>query len=103
MPPGNKFPNILGSTATAKDPRKSAVRTAKAFVPGNNIWFSRAAFDRMVADAIDEAINPDIRNSRRRMQHYAEEQGTAYWWAPGDRAPDRSPNFANALEEGPEQ
>lgn len=93
----------LVNTATAKDPRKSAVRTAKAFVPGNNIWFSRAAFDRMVADAIDEAINPDIRNSRRRMQRYAEEQGTAYWWAPGDRAPDRSPDFANALEEGPEQ
>ena len=91
------------NTAKAKDPRKSAVKTAKAFVPGNNLWYARTAFDRMVADTIDEAINPDIRNSRRRMQRYAEEQGTDYWWSPGSQTPSRAPDFANALEEGPEE
>jgi hypothetical protein len=91
------------NTASAKDPRKSVVRTAKGFVPGNNIWYSRTAFDRLVADRIDEAINPDIRNARRRQQRYADELGTDFWWSPGDRAPDRNPDFANALEEGPEQ
>lgn len=91
------------NTASAKDPRKSVVRTARQFVPGNNLWFARAAFDRLVADQIEEAVNPDVRNSRRRIQRYAEEQGTDYWWSPGDSAPDRAPDFANALAEGPEQ
>lgn len=91
------------NTALADDPRKRLVREAKGFVPGGNLWYARAAFDRMLADQIDEAINPDIRNARRRLDRYAAEQGTAYWWAPGDATPDRAPDFANALEEGPEE
>lgn len=89
--------------ARSDDPRKSLVREAKGFIPGNNLWYARAAFDRLMADQIDEAINPDIRNARKRLDRYAREQGTAYWWAPGDTAPERAPDFANALEEGPEQ
>lgn len=91
------------NTVTADDPRKRFVREAKGFIPGNNLWYARAAFDRMIADQIDEAINPDIRNARRRLDRYAREQGTAYWWAPGDTVPSRAPDLANALEEGPEQ
>lgn len=91
----------VNNVARAKDPRKSIVREAKGFVPGNNLWYTRQAFDRMVADQIEEAINPDIVNARRRIHRYAAEQGTAYWWAPGDELPGRTPDFANALEEGP--
>lgn len=91
------------NVVTADDPRKQLVKEAKGFIPGNNLWYARAAFDRLIADQIDEAINPDIRNARKRLDRYAREQGTAYWWAPGDTAPERAPDFANALEEGPEQ
>jgi hypothetical protein len=91
------------NVATAKDPRKRLVREAKGFIPGNNLWYTRAAFDRMLADQIEEAINPDLRNTRRRMHRFAAEQGTAYWWSPGDTLPDRNPDFANALEEGPQE
>ncbi len=91
------------NVVTADDPRKRLVREAKGFIPGNNLWYTRAAFDRMIADQIDEAINPDIRNARKRLDRYAREQGTAYWWAPGDATPDRAPDFANALEEGPSE
>lgn len=91
----------INNVARAKDPRKSIVREAKGFVPGNNIWYTRSAFDRMVADQIEEAINPDIVKARKRMHRYAAEQGTAYWWAPGDDLPGRDPDFANALAEGP--
>lgn len=91
------------NVATADDPRRKLVKEAKGFIPGNNLWYARAALDRMVADQIDEAINPDIRNARRRLDRYAAEQGTAYWWEPGDAVPERAPDFANALEEGPEE
>lgn len=93
----------IANVIKAKDPRKSVVREAKGFVPGNNLWYTRTAFDRMLADQIEEAINPDIRNARKRMHRYAAEQGTAYWWAPGDALPARNPDFANALEEGPSE
>ena len=91
------------NVAFADDPRRGLVKEAKGFIPGNNLWYARAAFDRMLADQIDEAVNPDIRNARKRLDRYAREQGTAYWWKPGDTAPGRAPDFANALEEGPEE
>ena len=93
----------LYNLATAEDPSKKLVKEAKGFVPGNNLWYARTAFDRLIADQIDEAINPDFRNARKRLDRYAREQGTAYWWAPGDTAPERNPDFANALEEGPQE
>lgn len=102
---GPTFSDVTGivSVARSEEPRKRLVREAKSFLPGNNLWYTRLAFDRLVADQIDEAINPDIRNARRRLDRYAREQGTAYWWEPGDTAPERAPDFANALEEGPEE
>lgn len=93
----------LYNLATADDPRTKLTRTVRGFVPGNNLWYARAAFDRMLADQIEEAINPDLRNARRRIERYAAEQGTAYWWGPGDRTPQRAPDFENALAEGPQE
>ena len=91
----------IANLARSEDPRKQLVRELKGLTPGNNIWYSRAAFDRILADAAEEYINPDLRNQRRRLHRYAEEQGTGYYWAPGERLPGRAPDFANALEEGP--
>lgn len=91
--------NVIG----AKDPRRSLVREAKGFVPGNTVWYARLAFDRLLADQIEETVNPDYRKSWRRMERYAAEQGTSYWWDPGDDAPDRAPELSNALERGPEE
>lgn len=93
----------IANVITADDPRKRLVKEAKGFIPGNNLWYARLAFDRMLADQVDEWINPDIRGARKRIERYAAEQGTAYWWAPGDTAPAREPDFANALQEGPEE
>lgn len=93
----------IANVAFADDPSRKIVREAKGFIPGNNLWYARLAFDRLVADQIEEAVNPDIRNARRRLNRFAADQGTAFWWAPGDVAPDRAPDFANALEEGPDQ
>jgi hypothetical protein len=88
---------------TAGNPESNLVRTTKNWLPGNNLWYTRAAFDRMVADQIEEAVNPDIRASRKRLFRYAQEQGTDFWWEPGEMAPERAPDFANAFEEGPEE
>lgn len=109
---GNGFADVLAGPAVddlwavrnvARDPRKNLVREGKKFVPGGNLWWARAGFDRMLADQVNEAINPDYRKAWKRMDRYAADMGTDYWWDPGDTAPARSPDFANALEEGPDE
>lgn len=83
------------------NPEKNAVRTAKGWLPGNNLWYGRTAFDRLMADQIEEFINPNIHKDWRRLEREAAQQGTGNWWARGDTLPSRAPDFANALETPP--
>jgi hypothetical protein len=91
--------NVIGS----KHPERRLVQEAKGFIPGNTLWYTRLAFDRMVADQIQQAIDPDYRKSWKRLDKYAAEQGTGYFWRPGEGQPARAPDFSNALEKGPEE
>lgn len=89
----------IWNTASASHPERSLVRTVKDWLPGNNLWYTRAAFDRMLADQVEEAINPDVRAARRRLERYAAESGTDHWWAPGETSgPERAPDFRNVFE-----
>jgi hypothetical protein len=91
----------IANVVTAKHPSRSLVREAKGFVPGGNLWYTRLAFDRMLADQVEEAVNPDYRQSYARMRHYAQQQGSDFWWQPGATAPERAPDFSNATEGEP--
>ncbi|PNU05802.1 hypothetical protein A8V01_14650 [Novosphingobium guangzhouense] len=73
----------------------AAFRFARSQIPGGTLWYLRTAFDRAIADQIQEEVDPTYRQSWRRVQKWADEQGTDYWWAPGDAAPDRAPEFSN--------
>lgn len=99
-PLGGDIQDLI-NLARDKHPERRATRVAKGFVPGNNLWYTRAAFDRMVADQIQEAIDPDFRKSHQRLQRTAAEQGTDFFWRPGDPLPRRLPDFSNALAEPP--
>ena len=56
---------------------------------------NRHAFDRMVADQIQQEIDPHYERSWRRMEKAAQEKGTDYYWHPGDLEPERAPEFGN--------
>lgn len=86
----------LVNIGKAKKPGRAAVRELKGFIPGSSLWYGRLAFDRMVADQIQEAIDPEYRKSWRRMAKAADEQGTQFWWEPGEALPDRAPDLTNA-------
>lgn len=91
------------NVAKAKDPVAALAREAPGFIPGNNLWYARLAFDRLVADQIEQLVNPNFARGQRSMERFAAEQGTRFWWRPGADAPARAPDFANALEQGPDE
>lgn len=83
--------------AKAKHPAWAAARLTRQQLPGQSLWFARLAIDRLMADQIQEAIDPNYRESWSRMKKRAREQRTDFWWKPGQMQPDRAPDLANAV------
>jgi hypothetical protein len=81
------------------DPRAywRTARVLRENTPGNNLWYARLAIDRLLADRIQQAIDPDYADGFERVRGYAEEAGTDYWWEPGAAEPGRAPDLGNAL------
>ena len=70
---------------------------AKGFIPGNNIWYTKAALDHLIWQQAMEALSPGyLSNIRSRT---AKEYGQDWWWTPGEAAPDRAPNLGAAIGE----
>lgn len=85
----------LGLLATSENPGGDALKLLRSQVPGGTLWYARLAFDRMVADQLQELVDPNYRKSWRRLEKWAEEQGTDFYWSPGDMAPARAPDLSN--------
>lgn len=85
----------LANIYRSKNHTGAALKFARSQVPGSTLWYLRTAFDRAVADQIQEEIDPQYRQSWRRVEKWADEQGTDYWWAPGEAAPERAPDLSN--------
>jgi hypothetical protein len=106
---GQTLPNVADATAGNAlraagvgegDPEfaKDLWNTLEKEVPGRNLWFARQSWERLIADQVDELVDPDVAKARRRMINRARKEGTEYYWKPGELAPDRAPDFENALE-----
>lgn len=78
-------------------------RVAKANIPGSNVWYARLLADRLLADQLQRQIDPEHDKSWAAMERRAAEHGQGYYWAPGETAPRRAPEFMNALEGGTRQ
>lgn len=86
----------IASIATSKNKQGAALKALRRQIPGGTLWYARLAFDRQVVDQLQETIDPNYRQSWRRAARWAQEQGTEYWWAPGDFTPARAPDMSNA-------
>jgi len=71
------------------------VQDAKGFIPGGNIWYTKAAMDHLVWQQVMEAMSPGYLASIRSKT--AKEFGQEWWWRPGDLAPERGPNLGAAV------
>lgn len=77
------------STTAAK-----AVEYAKRYTPGASLWWARLALERQVFDRLQEIADPNAYRKRRSQVNRQErDMGNSYWWAPGNRTPDRAPQF----------
>lgn len=79
--------------------QREASRLVKRNLPAGNLWYLRLVMERGLTDELDELTDPDIAQARRKMTRAAEDQGTEFWWAPGEDAPERAPNLDNMMQE----
>lgn len=79
------------------------VRWARGNVPFLNMWYTKAAFDHLIWNNMQEAANPGYLD---RMQAKAyNDKGTTWWYQPQEGAPSSAPDLAQAWqpERGREQ
>jgi hypothetical protein len=83
--------------ATGKDTHLGAklLNIGKGFIPGGNLWYTRAAFDHILTQNAQEMLSPGYLANMR--ANSIKQYGQDWWWAPGQAVPDRAPNMANAL------
>lgn len=81
----------------ASNPGGDLVRFARGLLPGQSLWYARAAVERVIFDQVEELIDgPQARERFRRVESAARrdfEQN--YWWQPGSPAATRLPALGN--------
>lgn len=88
----------VADIAKSENKARGTIKLIRSQLPGGSLWYAKTAFDRLVTDQIQRAIDPNYDQSWQRMADFAREQGTDFWWAPGDASPARAPDFSNAIE-----
>ena len=70
------------------------VQDLKGFVPGGNLWYAKAALDRLIWHSVFETLSPGyLANMRSRtMKDFRQD-----WYAPPGEWPERSPDLAGAF------
>lgn len=74
-----------------------AVKLLKGHLPGANIWYAKAALDRMIFGQLQEMASPGY--GSRMEQRARRDFNQSYYWRPGESAPARGPDFAKIIGE----
>lgn len=87
----------LAAKVEGKDTHLAAktVQSVKGFVPGGNIWYTKAAMDHLVWQKVMESLSPGyLANVRQRT---LKDFNQDWWWQPGATSPERGPDFERAV------
>ncbi|MCY1197252.1 hypothetical protein D9M72_86140 [compost metagenome] len=79
------------------DAGAQAVKLLKGHLPGANVWYAKAALDRLIFGQLQEMASPGY--GRRMEQRARREFNQSYYWRPGEATPTRSPDFAKVIGE----
>lgn len=68
---------------------------AKGYIPGQNLWYTKAATDHIIFQNAQEVLSPGyLANMRSNSLRQFKQD---WWWKPGNIVPDRAPDMGNAL------
>lgn len=74
-----------------------AVKFAKSHIPFANLWYTRAATDRLIFNQLQEVANPGY--MRRKEARDKRKYDRTAWWSPSEITPDRAPDLGKAVGE----
>jgi len=53
------------------------------YTPGNNVWYTRLIFERIIFDTLEKLLNPNYTSdTRRKVNQLKSRTGQDYWWSP---------------------
>ncbi|MFG1300370.1 hypothetical protein V5F49_11305 [Xanthobacter sp. V3C-3] len=72
-----------------------AARWLRGNMPGGTIWYLNAAYQRVVMDQLQHAVDPKaLQKFRQQVKDARRERDQGFWWAPGEASPARPPMFS---------
>lgn len=96
------FKITIGNIQKAFDEKKESSFMSDAFnfiytnTPGQNLWYTRLAAERLIKDQINGIIGGrDFeRKQRRKIRKLKKEEHQEYWWTPSETMPSKAPDLA---------
>lgn len=84
----------LDEAAAGKDTHfgAEAVQFARGHTPLLNLWYAKAAIDRVALNSLQESVSPGYQ--QRMRERARKDWGNGYWWDPASTLPDRAPDFS---------
>jgi len=71
-----------------------AIRFAKEITPGHSLWYGRLLLQRLVFDRLMQEVDPRaFARAKRRQERLVRQNGSDFFFEPGDTAPDRLPEL----------
>ncbi len=68
----------------------------KALLPGQNLWYTKLATDRLVFDQLQKLVDPYAQQAYiRGQQRLRKRTGQEYWWEKGEVAPSSFPTISD--------
>ena len=76
-----------------------AARFLRRNTPGQNLWYTRLAMDRLVFDALVRATDPEAATTFKQQRRYWERQhDQESFWRPGETTPRRAPDIGAVVQ-----
>ncbi len=78
---------------------RELVQYTRRNLPGANLWWARLALQRGLFDWLQIQADPEAYSRfARQVRDWRTDYDSDYWWPPGESAPTRAPDLANAVK-----
>jgi len=72
---------------------RRAIKLARRYTPGTNIWYARKAAEVMLWDQMQYVMDDNAEQSWAQLERAHAKDGRADWWKHGELSPTRTPNW----------